>query len=50
MNNILSGGNMANLRFSPGEAQGLNTKEEYLERPDFYSAPRQVTMGLSLTF
>ncbi|HMB89407.1 MAG TPA: TonB-dependent receptor, partial [Rhodothermales bacterium] len=39
-----------NLRFNPGEPQGLNTKEEYLERPNFYSAPRQVTVGLSLTF
>ncbi len=38
-----------NLRFQPGEPQGLNTKDEYLRRPDFYSAPRQVTIGLSLT-
>jgi len=39
-----------NLRFNPGEPQGLNTKEEFLERPNFYAAPRQVTVGLSLTF
>jgi len=39
-----------NLRFNPGEPQGLNTKEEFLERPHFFSAPRQVTVGLSLTF
>jgi outer membrane receptor protein involved in Fe transport len=38
-----------NLRFQPGEAQGLNTKDEYLLRPDFYSAPRQITVGISLT-
>ncbi|HUF10810.1 MAG TPA: TonB-dependent receptor [Rhodothermales bacterium] len=37
-----------NLRFQPGEPQGLNTKEEFLQRPDFYSAPRQVTVGVSL--
>lgn len=39
-----------NLRFNPGEPQGLNTKEEFLARPNFYAAPRQVTAGLSLTF
>ncbi len=38
-----------NLRYQPGEPQGLNTKEEFLQRPDFYSAPRQVTIGISLT-
>jgi outer membrane cobalamin receptor len=38
-----------NLQYYPGEPQGLNTKEEYLQRPDFYSAPRQVTVGLALT-
>ncbi len=36
-----------NLRFYTGEPQGLNTKDEFLERPDFYSPPRQVTIGLS---
>ncbi|RMF61688.1 MAG: TonB-dependent receptor, partial [Bacteroidetes bacterium] len=39
-----------NLRFFPGEPQGLNTKEEFFRRPDFYSAPRQVTLGLQLRF
>lgn len=39
-----------NLRFFPGEPQGLNTKEEFLDRPNFFSAPRQVTVGLSFTF
>ena len=39
-----------NLRYLPGEPQGLNTKEEYLERPDFYSAPRQVTVGMAVSF
>jgi len=36
-----------NLQFYPGEPQGLNSKEEFLERPDYYSAPREVTLGLS---
>jgi outer membrane receptor protein involved in Fe transport len=40
----------ANLEFNPGEPQGLNTKEEFFERPDFYGAPRQITLGLSLDF
>ena len=39
-----------NLRFLPGEPQGLNTKDAYLERPDFYSAPRQVTLGMAVRF
>lgn len=39
-----------NYRFVSGEPQGLNTKDEYLERPDFYSPPRQVTFGLSFRF
>ena len=39
-----------NLRFYTGEPQGLNTKDEFLERPDFYSPPRQVTVGLSFAF
>ncbi|GMQ81891.1 MAG: hypothetical protein BMS9Abin05_1328 [Rhodothermia bacterium] len=39
-----------NLQFLPGEAQGLNTKEEFLERPNFFSPPRQVTIGLSFSF
>jgi hypothetical protein len=39
-----------NLRFLPGEPQGLNTKDEFITRPDFYSAPRLVTVGLSIKF
>lgn len=39
-----------NLRYYTGEPQGLNAKDEFLRRPDFYSAPRQVTVGLSFDF
>ncbi len=39
-----------NLRFLSGEAQGLNTKDEFLRRPDFYSAPRQITVGITTRF
>jgi outer membrane receptor protein involved in Fe transport len=39
-----------NLRFSTGEPQGLNTKEEFLDRPDFYAPPRQVQLGARVTF
>ncbi len=39
-----------NLQYNTGIPQGLNTKEEYLFRPDFYSAPRRVSIGLSLSF
>ena len=39
-----------NLRYYTGEPQGLNSKDEYLQRPDFYSPPRQVTVGLSFGF
>ncbi len=39
-----------NLLYYPGEPQGLNSKDEFLRRPDFYSAPRQVTLGLSVEF
>jgi hypothetical protein len=39
-----------NLRFLPGEPQGLNSKDEFLDRPDFFSAPRQVTVGLTTRF
>ena len=39
-----------NLRYQTGEPQGLNTKEEYLFRPDYYSAPRRVSIGISLSF
>lgn len=39
-----------NLQFQTGIPQGLNSKDEFLFRPDFYSAPRRVTLGLSLSF
>jgi outer membrane receptor for ferrienterochelin and colicin len=32
------------------QQQTFNTLDEYLTRPDFYSAPRQVKIGLSLSF
>ena len=32
------------------EDQGVNTLSEYLYRPDYYSAPRQVRVGLSASF
>ena len=37
-----------NLRYYSGAALGLNTKDEFLERPDFYVAPRLVQIGASL--
>ena len=37
-----------NMRFQTGEPQGLNSKDDYLRRPDYYSAPRQVTIGLTI--
>ena len=30
--------------------RGVNTLEEYFMRPDFYSAPRQVLLGASVSF
>tara|TARA_R110002124_G_scaffold120157_3_gene278042 strand:+ start:29590 stop:32259 length:2670 start_codon:yes stop_codon:yes gene_type:complete len=39
-----------NLQYQTGIPQGLNTKDEFLFRPDFYSAPRRVTIGLNLSF
>lgn len=30
--------------------RGVNTLEEYFTRPDFYSAPRQIVLGASVTF
>lgn len=33
-----------------GMVHGPNTIEEFLSRPNFYSAPRQLTFGLSLEF
>ncbi len=38
-----------NLRYYSGQPLGLNTKDEYLLRPDFYSAPRLVQFGVSLS-
>ena len=37
-----------NLRYYAGDPQGLNSKAEYLLRPDFYGAPRLVQFGVSL--
>ena len=37
-----------NLRYYSGQPLGLNTREEFLRRPDFYSAPRQVQFGISV--
>ncbi len=39
-----------NLRFQTGEPQGLNTKEEFLFRPDYYSAPRRLSIGFTISF
>lgn len=39
-----------NLRYYSGEPIGLNTKSEYLRRPDFYSQPRRITIGISTSF
>ncbi len=35
---------------NPGTVRGINTLEEYLIRPDFYCAPRQVIIGFSVAF
>ena len=37
-----------NLRYYSGAALGLNSKDEFLRRPDFYVAPRLVQVGVSL--
>ncbi|MBQ89744.1 MAG: TonB-dependent receptor [Acidimicrobiaceae bacterium] len=37
-----------NLRTTSGAALGLNSKDEFLQRPDFYAAPRLVQLGVSL--
>jgi outer membrane receptor protein involved in Fe transport len=39
-----------NLRYYSGEPLGLNTKDEYLLRPDFYGAPRMIQVGVSVDF
>ena len=33
-----------------GEVRGANTLEEYLIRPDYFSAPRQVKLGVGISF
>lgn len=33
-----------------GEVRGVNTLEEFLNRPDFYSEPRRVIIGIALEF
>ena len=37
-----------NLSFYPGAALGLNTRDEFLTRPDFYAPPRQLQLGVSV--
>lgn len=37
-----------NLQYYSGAALGLNTRDEFLQRPDFYAPPRQVQFGVSL--
>lgn len=34
----------------PGEVQGLNTKEEFFNRPDWYGSPRRILIGISTKF
>ncbi|MFC1528031.1 TonB-dependent receptor plug domain-containing protein, partial [Candidatus Neomarinimicrobiota bacterium] len=34
----------------PGEVQGLNTKEEFFNRPDWYGSPRRILIGISSKF
>ncbi|MEE9289220.1 MAG: TonB-dependent receptor, partial [Bacteroidota bacterium] len=33
-----------------GSPRGVNTIEEFFRRPDFFSAPRQVVVGLDFSF
>ena len=37
-----------NLRYYSGAPLGLNSKDEFLRRPDFYAPPRLVQVGVSL--
>ncbi|HEX9951814.1 MAG TPA: TonB-dependent receptor [Rubricoccaceae bacterium] len=39
-----------NLQAYSAAPAGLNTRDEYLLRPDFYAAPRQVQFGASVNF
>ena len=34
----------------PGAVEGLNTKEEYFNRPDWYGPPRRILIGISTKF
>lgn len=45
-----TGRDTPNMRYYTGEPQGLNTKDEFLMRPDFYTPPRQVQVGLKVEF
>lgn len=38
------------LTRSQAAPRGVNTLQEYLTRPDFYSAPRQIVLGASIDF
>lgn len=40
----------AGFTLTRNPARGPNTVDEFLNRPDFYSAPRQVTAGLEILF
>ncbi|RLI02456.1 TonB-dependent receptor, partial [Candidatus Bathyarchaeota archaeon] len=33
-----------------GDVQGVNTLEDFLNRPDFYSEPRRVVVGITIGF
>jgi len=33
-----------------GDVRGVNTLKDFLNRPDFYSEPRQVVFGVSVSF
>ena len=35
---------------SPHSGPGYNSLDEYLIRPDYYSSPRQIKIGLSVNF
>jgi hypothetical protein len=39
-----------NMRYHAGEPHGLNSKDEYFVRPDFYSAPRMISVGARVAF
>ena len=38
------------LYFGAGRPRGLNTLEDYYIRPNFYSAPRRIQIGLEVGF